>query len=66
MIREHGDIVRLSVGPPGVRFDLYETTSTALTFTLHLLGRHPSEQRLVHDELDGRIRGHRGGARRQP
>jgi cytochrome P450 len=23
MMREHGDIVRLSVGPPGVRFDLY-------------------------------------------
>ena len=30
----------------------HETTSTALTFTLHLLGRHPSEQRLVHDEID--------------
>ena len=30
----------------------HETTSTALTFTLHLLGRHPNEQRLVHDELD--------------
>jgi cytochrome P450 len=29
----------------------HETTSTALTFTLHLLGRHPSEQQLVHDEL---------------
>ena len=30
----------------------HETTSTALTFTLHLLGRHPGEQRLVHHELD--------------
>jgi cytochrome P450 len=30
----------------------HETTSTALTFTLHLLGRHPSEQKLVLDELD--------------
>jgi cytochrome P450 len=30
----------------------HETTSTALTFTLHLLGRHPTEQRLVQDELD--------------
>jgi cytochrome P450 len=30
----------------------HETTSTALTFTLHLLGRHPSVQRLVHDEID--------------
>jgi cytochrome P450 len=30
----------------------HETTSTALTFTLHLLGRHPSEQQLVLDELD--------------
>jgi cytochrome P450 len=30
----------------------HETTSTALTFTLHLLGRHPGEQRLVHEEID--------------
>jgi cytochrome P450 len=30
----------------------HETTSTALTFTLHLLGRHPTEQQLVLDELD--------------
>jgi cytochrome P450 len=36
----------------------HETTSTALTFTLHLLGRHPSEQRLIHDELDAALRGH--------
>jgi cytochrome P450 len=35
----------------------HETTSTALTFTLQLLGRHPSEQRLVHDELDGVLGG---------
>jgi cytochrome P450 len=35
----------------------HETTSSALTFTLHLLGRHPHEQRLVHDELDGVLDG---------
>jgi cytochrome P450 len=35
----------------------HETTSTALTFTLHLLGRHSSEQRLVHDELDAVLDG---------
>jgi cytochrome P450 len=35
----------------------HETTSTALTFTLHLLGGHPTEQRLVHDELDAVLDG---------
>ena len=30
----------------------HETTSTALTFTLHLLGRHPTQQQLLHDEID--------------
>jgi cytochrome P450 len=35
----------------------HETTSTALTFTLHLLGRHPTEQQLVHDELDAVLDG---------
>jgi cytochrome P450 len=35
----------------------HETTSTVLTFTLHLLGRHPSEQRLVHDEIDAVLGG---------
>jgi cytochrome P450 len=35
----------------------HETTSTALTFTLHLLARHPGEQRLVHDELDAVLDG---------
>jgi cytochrome P450 len=30
----------------------HETTSTALTFTLALLGRHPDEQDLVHAEID--------------
>jgi cytochrome P450 len=35
----------------------HETTSTALTFTLHLLGRHSDEQRLVHDELDAVLDG---------
>jgi cytochrome P450 len=36
----------------------HETTSTALTFTLHLLARHPAEQRLVQDEVDGVLDGH--------
>jgi cytochrome P450 len=35
----------------------HETTSTALTFTLHLLGRHPREQWLVHDEIDAILDG---------
>jgi cytochrome P450 len=35
----------------------HETTSTVLTFTLHLLGRHPSEQQLVHDEIDAVLGG---------
>jgi cytochrome P450 len=35
----------------------HETTSTALTFTLHLLGRHPTEQQLVHDEIDAVLDG---------
>ena len=35
----------------------HETTSTALTFTLYLLGRHPSEQRLVRAELDAVLDG---------
>jgi cytochrome P450 len=29
----------------------HETTSTALTFALHLLGHHPAVQRRLHDEL---------------
>ena len=39
----------------------YETTSTALTFALHLLGRHPAEQARIHDELDAVM-----GAGRRP
>jgi cytochrome P450 len=35
----------------------HETTSTALTFTLHLLGCHPTEQRLVQDEIDAVLDG---------
>jgi cytochrome P450 len=35
----------------------HETTSTALTFTLHLLGRHPREQAKVQDELDAVLAG---------
>jgi len=35
----------------------HETTSTALTFTLHLLGCHPAEQRIVHDEIDAVLDG---------
>jgi cytochrome P450 len=35
----------------------HETTSTVLTFTLHLLACHPDEQRLIHDELDAVLHG---------
>jgi cytochrome P450 len=35
----------------------HETTSTALTFTLHLLARHPAEQRRVQAELDAVLDG---------
>jgi len=35
----------------------HETTSTALTFTLHLLGCHPNEQRFVQDEIDAVLDG---------
>lgn len=35
----------------------HETTSTALTFTLQLLGRHPDEQRLVYEEIDAVLDG---------
>jgi cytochrome P450 len=30
----------------------HDTTATALTFTLHLLGRHPAEQQLARDEVE--------------
>jgi cytochrome P450 len=35
----------------------HETTSTALTFTLNLLGRHPREQHLIREELDAVLGG---------
>jgi len=35
----------------------HETTSTALTFTLHLLGRSPDQQARIHDELDAVLNG---------
>jgi cytochrome P450 len=35
----------------------HETTSTALTFTLHLLGRSAGEQRLVQEEIDAVLDG---------
>jgi cytochrome P450 len=35
----------------------HETTSTALTFTLHLLGRHRGEQQRVHEELESVLGG---------
>jgi len=38
----------------------HETTSTAVTSALHLLGRHPAEQARIHDELDAVL----GGGRR--
>jgi cytochrome P450 len=44
----------------------HETTSTALTFTLHLLGRHPNQQRLVHDELDTVLDGRPANADEAP
>jgi cytochrome P450 len=39
----------------------HETTSTALTFTLHLLGRHPEEQARVHEEVDAVLDGRAPG-----
>ncbi|QOV37992.1 cytochrome P450 [Streptomyces ferrugineus] len=38
----------------------HETTATALAFALHLLARHPEEQRRVQDEVD-RVLGGPGG-----
>ena len=35
----------------------HETTATSLTFTLHLLGRHPEVQSHVHTEVDRVIQG---------
>jgi len=35
----------------------HETTSTALTFTFHLLGRHPAEQEVVREEVDAVLDG---------
>jgi len=35
----------------------HETTSTALTFTLQLLGQHPDEQARIHSELDAVLGG---------
>jgi cytochrome P450 len=35
----------------------HETTSTALTFALQLLGRHPEEQERVHAEIDATVDG---------
>ena len=35
----------------------HETTSTALTFTYHLLGRHPDEQERVRAEVDAVLEG---------
>lgn len=37
----------------------HETTATALAFALHLLARHPEEQRLVQEEVDGVLDGGR-------
>jgi len=36
----------------------HETTSTALTFTMHLLGRHPDVQAAVHREIVDVLDGH--------
>ncbi|OMI38252.1 cytochrome P450 [Streptomyces sparsogenes] len=40
----------------------HDTTATALTFALHLLARHPDEQRRVREELDGVLDGGRAPA----
>ncbi|OPG05619.1 cytochrome P450 [Streptomyces sp. GKU 895] len=40
----------------------HETTATALAFALHLLARHPEEQRRVQEEVDGVL----GGGDRVP
>jgi len=37
----------------------HETTATALAFALHLLARHPEEQRRVQEEVDGALGGGR-------
>jgi cytochrome P450 len=39
----------------------HETTSTALTFTFHLLGRHPDEQDIVREEVDAVLDGRPAG-----
>jgi cytochrome P450 len=40
----------------------HETTSTALTFTCHLLGRHPEVQRRAQEEIDAVLGGRAPGA----
>ena len=44
----------------------HETTSTALTFTLQLLGRHPDEQARIHGELDAVLGGRAPAAQDVP
>ncbi|MFD5329091.1 cytochrome P450 [Streptomyces sp. NPDC127092] len=40
----------------------HETTATSLGFALHLLARHPEQQRLAHEELDRVLAGRTPGA----
>ncbi|MGY0061888.1 cytochrome P450 [Streptomyces sp. LZ34] len=51
---EDGSLTRAELREQVLVFFLagHDTTATALTFALHLLARHPAEQRRVHDELD--------------
>lgn len=51
---EDGSLTRAELREQVLVFFLagHDTTATALTFALHLLARHPGEQRRVHEELD--------------
>ncbi|WP_370656893.1 cytochrome P450 [Streptomyces sp. NBS 14/10] len=51
---EDGSLTRAELRDQVLVFFLagHDTTATALTFALHLLARHPAEQRRVHEELD--------------
>ncbi|ADI10316.1 cytochrome P450 [Streptomyces bingchenggensis BCW-1] len=51
---EDGSLTRAELREQVLVFFLagHDTTATALTFALHLLARHPAEQRRVHEELD--------------
>ncbi|MFD8377492.1 cytochrome P450 [Streptomyces sp. NPDC059679] len=58
---EDGSLTRAELRDQVLVFFLagHDTTATALTFALHLLARHPAEQRRVHEELDQALPGGR-------